>query len=107
MHIEQVSMISLQNTRDKRAASMPNKPCFLPRSIRINKTVQILARFDCDLKALTMLISGCGQSFAHAQWCPTSSISLDLLSTLAVLIIDIVVYSILLDYPDLDKVCTD
>ena len=30
------------NTRDKRAAPMPNKPCFLPRSIRIDKTVQIL-----------------------------------------------------------------
>ena len=38
----QVAMISLQNTRDKQAASMLNKPCFLSRSIRIDKTVQIL-----------------------------------------------------------------
>ena len=42
LDIEQVSMISLQNTRDKRVVSMPNKPCFLPRSIRIDKTVRVL-----------------------------------------------------------------
>ena len=71
MHIEQVSMISLQNTRNKPAASMPNKPCFLPRSIRIDKTVQIL-KLACKicLKGLMMLTSGCGQSFCTCATVP-------------------------------------
>ena len=37
---------------------MPNKPCFLPGSIRIDKIVQILklaARFDRDFKVLHYL----------------------------------------------------
>ena len=53
---------------------MPNKSCFLPRSIRLDKTVQKfsswLARFDLDRKGLTMLISGCGQSFCTCATVP-------------------------------------
>ena len=43
MHIEQVFMISLQNTRDEPAAPMPViSPAFFPEVSESIKTVQIL-----------------------------------------------------------------